>query len=183
MNSNVQRSAHLRPTRSVALCLFAMVVLVSVPSLAAAHPPCCVQCVNPHGGTIPSAGSLPVCSMGTLHSPNASGAGENPDGFFLVGTTTGEGAACGSGTSDVVLKDLGTGLSFGGPGPGGDFFNGTTIKYTQAPGTTVPDVKKIGSTNGQASAVDFHLKGAGDLEVCSVDLGTCVTCLVPPPPK
>ncbi|WP_248353497.1 hypothetical protein [Anaeromyxobacter oryzae] len=166
------------------MAFIAMAALTGVPTLALAHPPCCVQCVNPHGETIPSAGSLPVCSVGLLPSANAFRAGENPDGFFLVGTTTGqEGAACGSGTSDVVLIDLGTGLTFAGPGPGGDFLNGTTLKYTQAPGTKVPDVDKIGSTNGKAGAVDFHLKGAGDLEVCSVETETCVTCHVPPPPK
>jgi hypothetical protein len=162
----------------------AMAAFMTVPRLARAHPPCCVQCVNPHGHTIPSAGSLPTCTIGSIPTTNAFKAGENPDGFFLVGTTNGEeGAACGSGTSDVVLIDLGTGLTFAGPGPGSDFFNGTTIKYTQAPGTKFPDVDKIGSTNGQAGAVEFHLKGAGDLEVCSVEDKTCITCLVPPPPK
>jgi hypothetical protein len=165
------------------LAVITVLSIIALPFAAAAHPPCCVQCVNPHGKTIPSAGSLPICSTGTLHG-NAAKAGENPDGFFLVGTTSGEeGAACGTGTSDVVLKDLGTGLTFSGPGPGHDFFNGTTIKYTQAPGTTSPDVKKIGSENGQASAVDFHLTGSGDLEVCSVETNQCTTCLVPPPPK
>ncbi|HZZ83592.1 MAG TPA: hypothetical protein VFE30_03560 [Anaeromyxobacteraceae bacterium] len=139
--------------------------------------------MNPHGETIPSAGSLPQCDQGRLPTTSAANAGQNPDGFFLVGTTDGEGGTCGSGNSDVVLTDLGTGLTFSGPGPGGDFLHATTIKYTQAPGTKVPDVDKIGSTNGQAGAVEFHLTGAGDLQVCSVETGTCVTCLVPPPPK
>ncbi len=163
--------------------LIAAVALMFVPSLARAHPPCCVQCVNPHGDTIPSAGSLPTCPIGSIPTTNAFKAGENPDGFFFVGTTNGEGGACGTGTSDVVLIDLGTGLDFAGPGPGGDFSNGTTIKYTQAPGTKFPDVDKIGSTQGMAGAVDFHLTGAGDLEVCSVETNQCITCLVPPPPK
>jgi hypothetical protein len=43
-------------------------------------------------------------------------------------------------------------------------------------------VKKIGSDNGQAGAVDFHITGTGDLVVVSVD-GTEATCPVPPPPK
>jgi hypothetical protein len=139
--------------------------------------------VNPHGENIPQAGSLPTCTP--FPPANGVNAGQNPDGFFLVGTTpTGApGEVCGSGTVEVTLIDLGTGLTFpGGSGPGGSFPSGTTIKYTQAPGTKIPDTDKIGSTNGQAGAVDFKMKGAGDLEVCSVD-GGCVTCLVPPPPK
>lgn len=186
MKSSLRRSAP-SPSASArcwprSVAFLAIAALTAVPTLALAHPPCCVQCVNPHGKTIPSAGSLPICSVGVLPSANASKAGENPDGFFLVGTTNGlVGAACGSGDSNVALFDLGTGSMFAGPAPGKDFFNGTTLKYTQAPGTKVPDVDKIGSDNGQAGAVDFHLKGAGDLEVCAS--GTCITCLVPPPPK
>jgi hypothetical protein len=144
--------------------------------------------VNPHGQNIPQAGSLPTCTLDDVTFPptNAPTAGQNPDGFFFVGTTpTGApGEVCGTGTSDVTLIDLGTGLTFpGGNGPGGSFLNPTKIKYTQAPGTKLPDTDKIGSKNGQAGAVDFHLKGAGDLEVCSADGGGCTTCLVPPPPK
>ncbi len=174
-----------RTVRPASVAFIAVVALMAAPRLARAHPPCCLQCVNPHGDTIPSAGSLTACTVGTLPTTNASKAGENPDGFFQVGTSDGLGGACvTTGTSDVVLIDLGTGLTFtGGNGPGGDFLNGTTIKYTQAPGTKFPDTDKIGSTKGQAGAVDFHLKGAGDLEVCSVELKTCITCLVPPPPK
>jgi hypothetical protein len=141
--------------------------------------------VNPHGQTIPSAGSLPTCPIGTIPTTNASNAGENPDGFFFVGTENQNGV-CGLGTADVKLIDLGTGLTFPGPinpPTPGEFANGTTIKYTQAPGTKSLDVDKIGSKNGQAGAVDFHLTGAGDLEVCSADGSGCVTCLVPPPPK
>jgi hypothetical protein len=57
----------------------------------------------------------------------------------------------------------------------------TRVKYTEANGAT-PSVKKIGSSNGQAGAVDFHITDAGDLVVVSVD-GTTATCPVPPPPK
>jgi hypothetical protein len=180
MTSFLRRTCWIRHAAFIAI-----VAVMVVPRLARAHPPCCLQCVNPDGDTIPSAGSLPPCTIGSLPTTNAFKAGENPDGFFQVGTSDGIGGACVStGTSDVVLIDLGTGLTFAGPGPGGDFFNGTTIKYTQAPGTKFPDVDKIGSTKGQAGAVDFHLTGAGDLEVCSAEQGgACITCLVPPPPK
>ena len=61
------------------------------------------------------------------------------------------------------------------------FPSGTKVKYTEANGAE-PSVKKIGSTNGQAGAVDFHITGTGDLVVTSVE-GTSVTCPVPPPPK
>jgi hypothetical protein len=54
------------------------------------------------------------------------------------------------------------------------------VKYTEANGAT-PEVKKIGSDNGQAGAVDFHIKGTGDLVVVSD--GIRATCPVPPPPK
>ena len=55
------------------------------------------------------------------------------------------------------------------------------MKYTEANGAE-PSVKKIGSENGQAGAIDFHIKGTGDLQVVSVD-GGVATCPVPPPPK
>jgi hypothetical protein len=63
----------------------------------------------------------------------------------------------------------------------GTFPSGTTVKYTEANGAT-PSVTKIGSQNGQAGAVDFHITGTGDLVVTSVD-GSSATCPVPPPPK
>jgi hypothetical protein len=86
-------------------------------------------------------------------------------GFYLVGTDFG---------TDVTLQDT-DGNVFG------VFPSGTRVKYTEANGAT-PEVKKIGSENGQAGAVDFHIKGTGDLVVVSVD-GNRATCPVPPPPK
>jgi hypothetical protein len=118
----------------------------------------CTEYVNPHGKTIPPAGLTPP---GT----NPKG-GENPDGFYLAGTTGG---------STVTILDLGSGHTFG-PFPGG-----TVIKYTQAPGAT-PSSKSIGSDNGQAGAVYVHITGTGDFEIIPA-YGPTQTCLVPPPPK
>jgi hypothetical protein len=121
----------------------------------------CVEYVNPHGKTIPPAGLTPP---GT----NPKG-GENPDDFYQIGDSSG---------GDVIVKDLGSGLTFG-PYPGG-----TAIKYTQAPGKT-PSAQTIGSTNGQAGAVLVHITGTGDFQILlasNPELGG-PTCLVPPPPK
>ena len=119
----------------------------------------CVEYVNPHGQTIPPAGLTPP---GT----NPKG-GENPDGFYQVGTTGG---------GDVIVIDLGSGTQFG------PFAGGTAIKYTQAPGKT-PSSKKIGSDTGQAGAVSVHITGTGDFQIVPVGGGPTQTCLVPPPPK
>jgi hypothetical protein len=119
----------------------------------------CVEYVNPHGKTIPPAGLTPP---GT--NPNG---GENPDGFYQIGNPGG---------GEVIVKDLGSGITFG-PYPGG-----TAIKYTQAPGKT-PEEKKIGSDNGQAGAVTVHITGTGDFQIIPVGSDTGPICLVPPPPK
>ena len=174
LRSSSQSPSRRPPLRSV-LVGWLVAAMVAVPALAAAHPPCaanppcCVETVNPHGKTIPPAGL--TTKPGT--NPNS---GQNDDGFYLVGTTDGKGGACGSGTSAVRLIDDGSLIDFG------TFDSGTNVKYTQAPGGT-PDEKKIGSDNGQAGAVEVHLTGTGDLLVCSVEDRTCVTCLVPPPPR
>lgn len=180
-----------------------LVVALAVPKLAAAHIGCCVQCVNPHGETIPSAGWLEACSQGTLHSDKAVNAGENPDGFFLVGTRLAGGSACTAGTADVVLKNCTEVVfnqstsqfecatvdgTFTNPDTGTTTFsNGTTIKYTQAPGAGSPTASEMGSNNGSGNpnggAVEFRLKASGDLLVCSADGAGCELCLVPPPPK
>lgn len=123
---------------------------------AQAHQPFCTETVNPHGQTVPPAGST------TLPGPNG---GQNEDGFYEVGAATG---------TDVILSDT-DGNVFG------TFPSGTIVKYTEANGAE-PSVEPIGSENGQAGAVDFHITGTGDLVVTSVE-GTSVTCFVPPPPK
>jgi hypothetical protein len=115
----------------------------------------CEETVNPNGRTVPPAGSS------TQPGPKG---GVNDDGFYRVGSSSGE---------DVQLSDT-DGNVFG-------FFpSGTKVKYTEANGAK-PSVKKIGSNNGQAGAVDFHITGTGDL-VVTVG-GDSTICPVPPPPK
>jgi hypothetical protein len=117
----------------------------------------CEEYVNPHGQTIPPAGSSTL--------PGARG-GQNEDGFYRISSTTGE---------DVFVVDTGSGTVFG-PYP-----SGTVVKYTEANGAT-PSEKTIGSTNGQAGAVLVHITGTGDMGFRTADSGLTV-CLVPPPPK
>jgi hypothetical protein len=139
--------------------LLTAVAVLGVAGTAEAHRATCIETTNPHGNTIPPAGQT---EPGT--NPKS---GQNPDGFYLVGTTSGE---------DVVfVEDGGSGTIFG------PFAPGTKIKYTQAPGGE-PGEKKIGSTTGQAGAVFTHITGTGDAFVFSGD-GVRVPCLVPPPPK
>jgi hypothetical protein len=122
---------------------------------ASAHVPFCAESVNPHGQTVPPAGST------TLPGPNG---GQNEDGFYLIGSDVGT----------AVTVETG-GVTFG------PFPSGSVIKYTQAPGST-PSEKTIGSSSGQAGAVIVHITGPDELVVRSVD-GNTTTCLVPPPPK
>ena len=127
--------------------------------VAQAHVGICTETTNPHGQNVPPAGST------TLPGPNG---GQNEDGFYLISSNTGV---------NVFVKDLGSGTIFG------PFPSGTKIKYTQAPGAT-PSQKKIGSTNGQAGAVKYHITGTGDAFVFPTgELNHGVNCLVPPPPK
>jgi hypothetical protein len=146
----------MRLSRLLAIPCLGLAFLAVPSSPAFAHHPLCVETVNPHGQTIPPAGA-------TLPGPNG---GQNPDGFYRVGSDVG---------TQVTIVDLGSGTTFG-PYP-----SGTVVKYTQAPGAT-PSAKSIGSTNGQAGAVEVHITGTGDMGVKSID-GNVVDCLVPPPPK
>jgi hypothetical protein len=134
-----------------------VLALLAFAAPAQAHVAFCEETVNPHGKTVPPAGSSTL--------PGSKG-GINEDGFYRVGTEEG---------TDVRLEDT-DGNVFG------VFPSGTKVKYTEANGAE-PSVKKIGSDNGQAGAVDFHITGTGDLVVVPVDGGTRTTCPVPPPPK
>ena len=62
---------------------------------AQAHQGICTETTNPHGQTIPPAGST------TLPGPNG---GQNEDGFYLISSNTGV---------DVFVEDLGSGTIFG----------------------------------------------------------------------
>lgn len=118
----------------------------------------CDPTVNPHG----------------KKEPQAPGTGQNEDGFYQLNA------------EDPVLDcpvvltvTDGDGYVFPGP-----FAPGDNIKYTQA--SSPQQQKKIGSAQGQAGAVLWHLIGHGDLSVTGTDTsGNSATamCLVPPPPK
>jgi len=145
--------------RAIAVtALASMGALVMFVGTAQAHVATCTETTNPHGDNVPPAGST------TLPGPNG---GQNEDGFYLLGTNTGQ--------SFVSVLDSGSGMVFG------PFAPGTKIKYTQAPGAT-PSIKSIGSDQGQAGAVQYHITGTGDAFAFS-DNNVLVPCLVPPPPK
>lgn len=129
--------------------------------------PACTETVNPHGKTTPPAGNT------TLPGPKG---GQNEDGFYELSATDNI-----STPAEIVIEviDSGSGTVFG------PFAVGDKIKYTEAPGAT-PGSKKIGSTNGQASAIAAHITGSGDPVVKATDFSgnmATVSCLVPPPPK
>jgi len=107
------------------------------------------------------------------HGNNVPG-GKNEDGFFeLVAIDI-----CDP-DPDIFVVDTGSGVVFG------PFASGTKIKYTEAPGGK-PSIKEMGSDNGQAGAIDWHIKGKGDAAVYAVDASgnmAYMMCYVPPPPK
>jgi hypothetical protein len=80
----------------------------------------------------------------------------------------------------IFVYDTGSGAVFG------PFASGTNIKYTEAKGAT-PSQKPIGSAEGQAGAVSWHITGQGDAVLLAIDasgnVGVPALCLVPPPPK
>lgn len=121
----------------------------------------CTETVNPNGNNVPRAGQ---------QSP-----GQNEDGFYGLGGTDALDPDV-----EIFVIDTGTGTVFG------PFPAGTNIKYTQAPGAT-PESKPIGSSEGAAGAVAWHITGQGDMAVYAVDdsgnQSDPVSCLVPPPPQ
>jgi hypothetical protein len=128
----------------------------------------CVETVNPHGRTVPPAGST------TLPGPRG---GQNEDGFYELQAEDNFDAP-----EDIAIfvVDTGSNTIFG------PLRTGDRIKYTEAPGGR-PVSKKIGSTSGQAGAITVHITGNGDAAIFGVDTGgnisDLVFCLVPPPPK
>ena len=126
----------------------------------------CIESVNPHGQTIPPAGSTTL--------PGVQG-GQNEDGFYQLFAADDIDPNPG-----IYITDTGSGAVFG------PFQSGSIVKITEDP-EGVPEAKKIGSTNGQAGAVDYHLILLGDPAVFAVDASgntsNSVACFVPPPPK
>ncbi|HEV8625511.1 MAG TPA: hypothetical protein VG034_13715, partial [Acidimicrobiia bacterium] len=115
--------------------------------------------------TTPPTAACPEGVNPAGHQPPAS----NEDGFFLLTA-----ADLVDPNPSIFVVDLGTGTVFG------PFPNGTNVKYTQAPGATP-------SISPGPGAVDWKIKGKGDMGVYTVDgsgnQSATVSCLVPPPPK
>lgn len=119
----------------------------------------CTETTNPHGKTTPPAGSTTL--------PGSHG-GQNEDGFYLLSAEDG--------------LDPSVEIFVNGFGP---FVAGDKVKVTEAPGQT-PEMKKMGSDNGQAGEISAHLILDSDPLLQAVDNAgntTEVTCFVPPPPK
>ncbi len=123
----------------------------------------CVEGVNPSGKNIPGG------------KASGKGQGQNPDGFYeLIAIDAFDP------NPRIFVLDTGSGVVFG------PFPSGTVVKYTEAAGAT-PKIKKMGSTQGQAGAVNWHIIGNGDMNVYAEDAAgnraDCTSCLVPPLPK
>jgi hypothetical protein len=119
----------------------------------------CTETVNPNGSKTPPAGSTTL--------PGAKG-GQNEDGFYML---------TGIDVIDKAVQIFVNGF--------GAYSSGDKLKITEAPGAT-PSEKKIGSTNGNASAIMSHLILNSDPVVTAVDASgnkSQVTCFVPPKPK
>lgn len=120
----------------------------------------CDPTVNPHGN----------------NEPQAPGQGQNEDGFYQLNAEDPVLANC---TVTLQVVD-GDGFVFPGP-----FLPGDNIKYTEANGAPQSQ-KKMGSGQGRAGAVKYHLIGHGDLTIIATDPSGNTSsdmCLVPPPPK
>jgi hypothetical protein len=123
----------------------------------------CEESVNPAGKEKPTG------------KAKGKGTGENPDGFYQVLATD----ICDP-EPDIYITDTSSGTVFG------PFESDTVIKYTEDADAT-PEMKKIGSYNGKAGAVSWHIIGNGDPCVSAIDFSgneaDCIDCLVPGPPK
>lgn len=87
----------------------------------------------------------------------------------------------------ILVVDCESGTEFG------PFEDGTSIKYTEANGAKA-SIKSMTGENSKADAVDFHIKGKGDMCLKLVIIndgnngynvieGCGCCCPVPPPPK
>jgi len=128
----------------------------------------CLETVNPHGKNVPG------------EKAKGKGQGVNPDGFYeLIATDNVDPepviVVC---YYDEALEEWVWFEPF-------TFTSGVVIKFTEAPGAT-PSCKKIGSTNGQAGAVMWHITLPSDPLVVAIDDAGNMAwfpCFVPPPPK
>jgi hypothetical protein len=129
----------------------------------------CVEAVNPHGNNTP----------GKNRSDNAKDKAVNPDGFYELGAVDCEQEPLRVMVGCKGCRELDPEFE-----PFGPFPSGTIVKFTEAPGAT-PSMKEIGSANGKAGAVAYHITLPGEPIVWTPTPWGPVgcPCFVPPPPK
>ena len=126
----------------------------------------CIESVNPHGTNIPG------------EDRNKNGKpknNKNPDGFykldFIAEDNCDPNPQLWIGTVDNPMMFL--------------IEPGIVVKFTESADAN-PEMKKIGSTNGQAGAVSWHIILPSDPVISAVDASgnifSCTECLVPPSP-
>ena len=138
---------------------------------------CCKETYNPAGKNIPPAGSTTL--------PGSKG-GINEDGFYELCLVLPDSIQVPANLK-IRVVDCGSGTEFG------PFEAGTRVKYTEANGAT-PTIKSMTGENSKADAVDYQIKGNGDMRLKAVlvdendnvlkvvaECNCC--CPVPPPPK
>jgi hypothetical protein len=128
----------------------------------------CVEGVNPHGKNVPGGKAA------------GKGQGVNPDGFYeLIANDN-----CDP-DPDIYVTCRGCKGLYPDILPFGPFKSGIVVKLTEAPGA-MPSCKEIGSDNGKAGAVTWHITLPGEPIVFVVDDSGNMSwfpCFVPPPPK
>ena len=138
---------------------------ITVSTTIAEPPATAIALIKHWVDTTPPVAACPPGPNPGGHIPRAN----NQDGFFrLLATDDVDPDA------DIFVRDSGSGTTWG------PFPSGTTIKYTEAPGTT-PSIRP------GSGAVNWVIRGTGDAEVYAVDgsgnQSATVSCLVPPPPS
>jgi hypothetical protein len=126
----------------------------------------CIESVNPHGNNIPGE------NRGKNGKPKNN---KNPDGFyelaFIARDNCDPEPQIWIGTADNPMMFL--------------IEPGIVVKFTESDDAE-PEMKKIGSANGQAGAVTWHIILPSDPVISAVDASgnivSCGECLVPPPP-
>jgi hypothetical protein len=166
-----------------AAVLFAGLVALAAlaPGWAVAHPPACPETWNP--AEQPAKFTGVPGGWSTAPGTTNRSTPINPDGFFRISSDAGaftlvDGCGCTEGGFGGT-EDAGGGTCF----VYGTFHEPITIKYTEANGKDAaiePMAANKGKGGGNATFIDFHLWGQGDLEVCNSRGCTC--CRVPPPP-
>jgi len=122
--------------------------------------------VNPHGKNTPPAGKT------TLPGPKG---GQNEDGFYQLFASDNHDPE-----PEIYVGTAEHPYLFG------PFESGIVVKITED-ALAIPQMEKMGSSQGQAGAVAYHIIVNGDPVLAAVDssgiVGWNTGCLVPPPPK